>query len=176
MDFDAAFARHHAALFRYLHRLVGDADAAADLTQEAFVRLLENPLPDEEVRPWLFTVGTNLARDLARTRTRRRRLLEERGAESAVRPAHPEAPDEMVERNRRLRVARQALARMSDRDREILLMREEGFRYAEIAEVIGVAPTSVGTLLARALRRFAAAYEEVAGAARTGAATMDEEL
>jgi RNA polymerase sigma-70 factor (ECF subfamily) len=41
----------------------------------------------------------------------------------------------------------------------MLLMREEGFRYAEIAEAVGVAPGSVGTLLARALRRFSTALE-----------------
>jgi RNA polymerase sigma-70 factor (ECF subfamily) len=55
---------------------------------------------------------------------------------------------------------RAALAELAPRDREILLMREEGFRYAEIAEVVGVAPSSVGTLLARALRRFSTVYRE----------------
>lgn len=172
MDFDAAFAQHHAPLFRYLHRLLGDADAAADLTQEAFVRLLENPLPDDEVRPWLFTVATNLARDLARARSRRRRLLQEEGESEGVVPHRPPGPDEETARRRRIEQVRAALDRLSERDREILLMREEGFRYAEIADVIGVASTSVGTLLARALRRFQAAYEETAGAAGR---TTDEE-
>ncbi len=165
MDFDAAFAEHHAPLFRYLHRLLGDEDAAADLTQEAFVRLLEHPLPNDEVRPWLFTVATNLARDLGRMRSRRRRLLQEQGGSESLRPHRPPDPDEETVRRRRIAEARAALDRLSERDREILLMREEGFRYAEIAEVIGVASTSVGTLLARALRRFQAAYEEVAEAA-----------
>jgi DNA-directed RNA polymerase specialized sigma24 family protein len=41
----------------------------------------------------------------------------------------------------------------------LLLMREEGFRYEEIAAVIGVAPASVGTLIARALKRFADVYQ-----------------
>jgi RNA polymerase sigma-70 factor (ECF subfamily) len=40
----------------------------------------------------------------------------------------------------------------------ILLMREEGFRYEEIARAVGVAPGSVGTLLARATRRFVQVY------------------
>jgi DNA-directed RNA polymerase specialized sigma24 family protein len=37
-------------------------------------------------------------------------------------------------------------------------MREEGFKYEEIANVVGVAPASVGTLIARALRRFVEVY------------------
>jgi len=39
-----------------------------------------------------------------------------------------------------------------------LLLRQEGFSYKEIAQVVNVAPTSVGTLLARALERFASVY------------------
>jgi DNA-directed RNA polymerase specialized sigma24 family protein len=38
-------------------------------------------------------------------------------------------------------------------------MREEGFKYDEIATVVGVAPASVGTLIARALKKFAAEFE-----------------
>ena len=50
------------------------------------------------------------------------------------------------------------VVQLSERDRQILLMREEGFRYEEIAKSIDVAPGSVGTLIARALKRFASAY------------------
>ena len=38
-------------------------------------------------------------------------------------------------------------------------MREEGFRYQEIADAVGVAPGSVGTLIARAVKRFTEAYQ-----------------
>jgi RNA polymerase sigma-70 factor, ECF subfamily len=48
---------------------------------------------------------------------------------------------------------------LPERDRQLLLMREEGFKYDEIAAVIGVAPASVGTLIARALKKFVSAYE-----------------
>jgi RNA polymerase sigma-70 factor (ECF subfamily) len=51
------------------------------------------------------------------------------------------------------------LDRLPERDRQLLLMREEGFKYEEIARVVGVAPASVGTLIARALKRFVAMYE-----------------
>ena len=50
-----------------------------------------------------------------------------------------------------------SLSCASDGDREILLMRYSGFSYKEIAEAVEVANTSVGTLLARAERRFAEA-------------------
>jgi RNA polymerase sigma-70 factor (ECF subfamily) len=70
-----------------------------------------------------------------------------------------EAPaDARVEQAERIAEVRAALERIPPRDRQLLLMREEGFKYEEIARVVGVAPASVGTLMARALKRFAEAY------------------
>lgn len=156
LDFETAFDRHHDAVYRYLHRLTGDPDEAEELTQETFVRLLEHEVDDASTKSWLFTVARNLVRDRARTHRRRAELVE--GEDLG--PGDPERPDQALRRADRRRGVRRALDRLKPRDREMLLMREEGFSYAEIAEATGVATTSVGTLLARALRRFADAYEE----------------
>ena len=156
MDFDGLFQRLYPSLYRYLHRLTGDADAAEDIAQETFVRLLRQKLPDEEVRPWVFTVAMNLVRDRARKTERRQRLLS--NAPPLVKPAT--LPDEDLETTERILRVRAVLDRLSERDRQLLLMREEGFKYDEIAHVVGVAPASVGTLIARALRRFVEAFEK----------------
>jgi RNA polymerase sigma-70 factor, ECF subfamily len=155
VDFDALFEALYPSLFRYLHRLTGDPDVAEDIAQEAFVRLLRQSLGDHEVRPWLFTVATNLVRDTARKSERRQRLLS--GAPKLVQPMPP--PDESVERAETVAGVRRALDRIPERDQQLLLMREEGFKYDEIAAVVGVAPASVGTLIARAMKRFVEAYE-----------------
>jgi RNA polymerase sigma-70 factor (ECF subfamily) len=91
MDAARLFAEHHASLFRYLSRLTGNPDVAADAAQEAFVKLLEKPPQPGETRAWLFRVGTNAARLAERTRGRRLRLLENRPerAPSATRPPLP---------------------------------------------------------------------------------------
>lgn len=164
VNFETEFELHHAALFRYLHRLSGDGDVAADLAQESFVRLMDHDLPAEQVRSWLFTVATNLLRDRARTRGRRSELLRK----PAARPRNQESPEDRVARLERVESVREALAQLPARDREMLLMREEGFRYAEIAEVVGVSASSVGTLLARALRRFEEAYRPAPAAGQRG--------
>lgn len=155
MDFEAQFQELYPSLYRYLHRLTGDPDVAEDIAQEAFVRLLRQSLPDDEVRPWLFTVAMNLVRDGARRNDRRQRLLQ-----TAPSLSSPIAePDQEVERNERIAGVRRALDTLAPRDQQLLLMREEGFKYEEIAGVVGVAPASVGTLIARALRRFVVALE-----------------
>jgi len=155
VDFEQTFRSLYPSLFRYLHRLTGDADVAEDLAQESFVRLLGHRVSDDGVRVWLFTVATNLVRDGARKQARRARIL---AAEPVLPGAFP-APDEGVEREARISAVRDALGHLAARDRELLLMREEGFSYAEIARAAGVAPGSVGTLIARALRRFTQAYQ-----------------
>ena len=72
-DVTRLFAAHHAPLFRYLARLTGDPDRAADAAQEAFVRMMERPpvfAPDaagDAARAWLFTVATNVVREGGRT-------------------------------------------------------------------------------------------------------------
>ena len=155
MDFDSLFQKLYPSLFRYLQRLVGDADIAEDIAQEAFVRLLKQNLPEDEVRPWLFTVAMNLVRDHARKVERRTRLL----TTAPVLVSSTALPDEAVEKAERVGSVRVVLDQLSARDQQLLLMREEGFKYEEIAQVIGVAPASVGTLIARALKRFAELYE-----------------
>jgi RNA polymerase sigma-70 factor (ECF subfamily) len=50
----------------------------------------------------------------------------------------------------------QALAGLPERDRTLLLMREEGFSHREIAEAVGTTTGSVGTMIARALDKLAA--------------------
>jgi len=153
-DFQAVYRELYPSLARYVHRFTGDTDVAADIVQEAFLRLLEHDLPRDEVRPWIFVVATNLARDRVRKRERRRRLLVANQAPRVT----ASSPFEDLERAERVAAVRRALERLSERDRQMLLMREEGFRYSEIAEAVGVRPTSVGALVARALKRFSAAY------------------
>ncbi|MBW3552598.1 MAG: sigma-70 family RNA polymerase sigma factor [Gemmatimonadetes bacterium] len=153
MEFERLFQRLYPPLFRYLQRLTGDPDAADDAAQEAFVRLTKQSLPEGEVRPWLFTVATNLIRDRARKSERHRRL---RGHVPTGRGSV--APDVALERSEQIALVRAALDRVPERDRTMLLMREEGFKYDEIARVVDVAPGSVGTLLARAAKRFEKSY------------------
>lgn len=155
VSYDALFHSLHPQVFRYVHRLTGCPDTAADVAQESFVRMLaRTPMPEDEARRWLFAVARNLVRDRARVDGGRERLLRTGEAE----PPAPARPDEAVEQAEAAQAVRAALSSLSERDRTLLLMREEGFRYREIARELEVAPGSVGTLIARAARRFREVY------------------
>ncbi|MDD2806764.1 MAG: sigma-70 family RNA polymerase sigma factor, partial [Elusimicrobiales bacterium] len=58
--------RHKAAVYGYLLRLTGRTDAADDLFQEVFLKLVKNPSAygeREKLKAWLFTVARNAAMD-----------------------------------------------------------------------------------------------------------------
>ena len=156
MNFEATFEELYPGLFRYCHGLTGDPDLADDLAQEAFVRLYDRRVEgtDEGLRAWLFRTATHLVRDGHRVGENRRRLLEAHPVE----PGGPEPPDEAVQRREQVAHVRDALEHLSEREREILLMRHAGFSYREIAESVGVAASSVGTLLTRSERNFVRVY------------------
>lgn len=154
-DWAAVYEDSYEDLVRFLYRVVWEDDRAHDLAQETFVRALRHD-PDDP-RAWLFSVARNLARDEARSAIRQRRHLALVRREEAGR-AEEDAEQEM-EREQRRESVRAALARLSERDREILLLWDAGLSYDEIAEQTGLARGAIGTTLSRARRRLVEAHE-----------------
>ncbi len=158
-EFASLFREHFSRLFRYLDRLSGEPDLAADLAQEAFVRLYRRGSAPEATGPWLVTVATNLFRSARSTRARRARLLTPaRGAGTLADP--PPSPDEGAEAEHERRRVRAVLDRLPERDRMLLILRAEGFSYRDLAGLLGLNETSVGTQLARARSSFRSVWEE----------------
>jgi RNA polymerase sigma-70 factor (ECF subfamily) len=148
------FETWYPRLVRSVREHVGSTDDAEDVAQEAFVRLLgEQP---RNSRAWLFTVADRLAIDHRRATARRERF--------AARPvwAHTDqaetAPDHALLRDERVAAVRRILRMMPARDRQLLLLYHAGLSYRELASQLDVAPSSIGSLLTRAHRRFLAHY------------------
>lgn len=158
MDLSQVYREHYRSLVRFLYRRIGDQARAEDLAQEAFVRAIEHQ--PSEPRAWLFTVAANLARDEGRRASVRRKHLTLMKAEAEARAPEP-PPDVALERRETVAHVQNALAQLSDRDRESLLLWEEGFSYDEIAEILGLSRGSIGTTLARARTRLAAVFDKI---------------
>jgi len=155
-DVAELYALYHESLVRLLYRRTGDRDHAEDLAQEVFVRALETPPANP--KPWLFAVALNLVRDEGRRVTREGRKLELLKGETAGLAVS--APDAEIERQEKVEEVRAALAALSEKDREALLLKAEGFRYDEIAVALGLAAGAVGTTLARARRKLVETFHE----------------
>ncbi len=157
--FRVTFDEHFASLFRYLDRLSGDPDLAADVAQEAFIRLYRRGVLPANTGSWLAVVARNLFRNARAKSRRRRRLLAGEWVRHTV--GDPgESPALIMEAARKQKSVRMALDRLTQREREMLLLRYEGFSYREIAETLELNEASVGTLLVRAKQAFRRALEE----------------
>lgn len=155
-DWNDLYRAIYPDLVRYLHRKVWDEDRAQELAQEAFVRAIrEEP---EQPRAWLFTVASNLAKDESRTVLRRRKHLTLLAGD--MEQQQVESPDRDLERTQRMESVKRALARLSERDREVLLLWDAGLNYEEIAAEAGLSVGAIGTTLARARKRLLAAHED----------------
>ncbi|NOT09427.1 MAG: sigma-70 family RNA polymerase sigma factor [Gemmatimonadales bacterium] len=152
------FAEYHGSLVRMLYRRTGDQDRAEEIAQEVFARAVA--APPRNPRPWLFAVALNLLREEGRRAARQgRRLVLYRAEQPEAAPG----PDDMLERGEAIARVRAALDGLTDRDREALLLKAEGFSYDEIAETLGLARGAIGTTLARARRRLVLAYRDLEG-------------
>jgi len=157
--FAACFEGQFRRLFRYLDRLAGDADLAADVAQDAFVRLYQRGTVPDSPEAWLIVVGTNLLRNAQSQRSRRLQLLTPERSRHILSDPSPSPAQFALASDARQQV-REAIDRMPERDARMLLLMAEGYSYRDIAAAIGINEASVGTLLARAKRAFRQLYDE----------------
>lgn len=162
--FDHLFVHYYPEMYGLARMVLGERGESEDAVQEAFVRLIDAPVrdrPDDEVRAWLRRVCLNLSFNGVRDQRRARDRLERAGRLELVSPAAENAdPAGIALRNEAQADVRRALARLSERQRNCLILRHSGYAYAEIAASLDVAPGSVGQILARAERAFRDAYQE----------------
>jgi RNA polymerase sigma-70 factor (ECF subfamily) len=157
---DAYFAR----LVRIARAIVGDAEDARDLVQEAYIaayKALDTFTMGRPFYPWLR--GILLNRCKVHLRTRRRAAARSRAA--AERPGHwvlgatvTPAP----ERRRTSDLVRRAMAELDQQDREILALKHiEGYSYDELAAALDIGTGTVASRLYRARARLRKALEKL---------------
>jgi RNA polymerase sigma-70 factor, ECF subfamily len=162
--FELLAERHYTPVRRYLARLTGDAEAAADLAQETFLRAylaLPRLADASELGAWLFRIATNLARQ----RHRRGQLIgwipleNSDGTQSAalnVQGGQSQGFEDAVIREDLVR--RALLALPMEHRACLLLYAWAGYTCAEIGEMVGKSTDAVRMILVRARRQFRDAY------------------
>ena len=170
--FEAVFTRYYSLVYKLAYHCTGQRDEADDIAQEVFLRFYRTPphaISDVERRAWLCRVTTNLGLNAIRAR-QRRKYHEEKASDGAHQPASEDAaqlnPEQYVIAHEQAAFIRSVLAELPERQQTYILLRNIGLSYAEIAQATGVAPASVGSLLARAEREFRRRYHERATATK----------
>src|SRR6266702_1602562 len=168
--FEAVFTRYYPQVYQLAYHCTGQRDEADDIAQEVLLRFYYTPphaTSKLERRSWLCRVTTNLGLNALRSR-QRRIYHEEKASDGVQTPASEDAaqlnPEQHVIANEQAAFIRSVLSELPERQQTYILLRSIGLSYAEIAQATGVAPASVGSLLARAEREFRRRYHERATA------------
>lgn len=152
-EFRAFYDRTARPLWSYLSRITGQAQEADDILQEAYYRFYRAGATYESEshrRNSLFRIATNVARDAAR-----RAKYRDHDPLDDEQPAVSRTP--APERQAAIRTdLAKALQRLEPMQREMLwLAYAQGASHEEIAEILGVRPMSIRTMLLRARRKMA---------------------
>jgi RNA polymerase sigma-70 factor (ECF subfamily) len=141
------YEAHRVELLAFLYRMTHEREAAEDLLQDTFIRLIDESRAGRmprAVRAWLYKTAANAAISRSRRRAVWRRLVP-RLVERRE-PARPEGEVLRAERDRELDAA---LAGLAPDARAALLLAAQGFTGHEIAASIGRSEGATRTLLCR---------------------------
>lgn len=149
------FERLRDSVYRYLVAITQDPAVAEEITQETFLRLycsLRDHKAIQNVRPWIFRVAHNLALN---EKARKRFVSSDEsatlvGLRLRYDTGFPD-PEQAILQQERMDLAIQQLSRLQ---RECLILRVEGFRYREIAEILGLSLPNVAQALRRGIKKL----------------------
>ncbi|MGH7131642.1 MAG: RNA polymerase sigma factor [Phycisphaerales bacterium] len=162
-------ARYQDRLFAVCYRMVPDRTTAADLTQDAMVKIIQGLTSFDgtaKVSTWMIRVTMNVCLSHLRgAKLRRHASLEatssgsERGAIADRLASGEPGVDQGVQQQEALRLVAAGLDRLEAEQRAILVLRDvRGLDYDQIAEILG---TAVGTVKSRLFRARAALRDAV---------------
>lgn len=158
-DFETIFVEQWSRIYGVIFRLVGDKAEAEDLALETFWKLYRNPPPKREnLNGWLYRVAVNQGLNALRAGDRRRHYEGQSLNDHAS-----TQPEVEIERAEQRREVQEVLARMKPRSAKLLVLRQSGLSYKELAAAVKVRPSSVGKLLARAEDEFERIYGQLLG-------------
>jgi RNA polymerase sigma-70 factor, ECF subfamily len=159
--------RHAERLFHYLLRLLQNETEASDLAQESFVRIYQHRTrykSEHKFSTWLYTIATNLARDLQRHRARHPQVsleAEQPDFREILRETGPD-PGATLDSAERADAVRRAVAELPEELRLPLVLAEyEDKSHAEIAAILNCSAKAVEMRLYRARQQLRTRLEKV---------------
>ena len=171
--FEALYQRYQAGIYTFLRSQVREAELAADLTQQTFVRAWDSLARLREpgaFQSWLHRIALNLVRDEAKSGRARLEVVatdlgdERTGAAAGEAAAQDPTPEELVLSSELRDRVWQALGSVPAEQRAALVMHHmTGMSVAEIATAMKVRPGTIMSRLARgreALRKLLGSYVE----------------
>ena len=154
-SFEELVRRYQRPIAAYVYRMVGDYDAALDLTQEVFIKVyasLSRYRPEFKFSTWIYKIAHNAAIDhLRRHATREAVASSEPDRAEATVESRRLSPEQESERAERCLEIETVIQMLPAPYRELILLRHsQDLSYEEIAEVTGLPLGTVKNRLFRA--------------------------
>jgi RNA polymerase sigma-70 factor (ECF subfamily) len=150
----AIYDQYAESMYRYLYRLVGDAQQAEDLTSELFMRLLDvintRRAPRDQLQGWLYRVAHNLAMDWFREQGKHVDVMlneELTGSGDSLLAT--------VEKRQTHHQLREAIGQLTTGQQQVILLRfGEGLKISEVSRLMGRSQGAIKVLQHRAVKRL----------------------
>ncbi|EEL31956.1 RNA polymerase sigma factor [Bacillus cereus Rock3-28] len=160
VTFEDLFKQNYVYVVKQIVWIVKSQTIAEELAQEVFLQLYRNDWKSIEHLPgWLIKSSTYVAYKYLRSEKRHQARVDKTIQYHEVQ--HISSLDDDWIRKEEITKVQMVLSNMNERDRTILLMKFSGFQYKEIAEVLQIDISSIGTLLVRAKQKFRKIYKQL---------------
>ena len=154
-------------IYNYSFKYVSEHDLAAEIAQKTFISMFRNvrKLKDpDSFKPWLYRIATNLCHEEARKQKRNKTISysgeDADKTEQVVMHVQDSKerfydPERSYQQKELEKALLEAMSEISEEHRSVVIMKEyEGFKFREIAEVIGVSENTVKTRLYAGLKNL----------------------
>ena len=161
--FEKLVTEYERAVYAIAQRMTGNAEDAADMTQETFIKAynsLSSFRGDSKFSVWLYRIANNVCLDFLRSRSRKPTVSlsaeDDDGEETQLDIAdESQSPELLLESALTRDAVRRGLEQLSPEYRQILLLREiQGLSYEEIAAALGIESGTVKSRIFRARKRL----------------------
>ncbi len=172
-SFELLVRRHTQEVYQFVLRFTGNSASAEDVVQETFLQVHNSAAtfdPNRRLKPWLFTIAANKARDQLRRASRRREVPFEaylKGENEAgqrfldLLSGDDVLPHEDLALEEKRRVVRRITDAMPEKLAEVLILAYfHRFPYKEIAEIVDIPLGTVKSRLHAAIVFFGRRYRE----------------
>ena len=147
--FEELFRGYKDRVFNVAYRMLGDREAAEDVTQEVFLKVFRKVKGFKgrsSLYTWIYRLTVNLCTDYIRKQDAH--PVESLEESEALQLAAEGTPEEEAIRRERAAAVQMIIGSLPDRLRSVIVLREiEGLSYREIAEVLGCSVGRVKSLL-----------------------------
>lgn len=157
--FESLMLQYQTPVYNLCFRIVGNAEDAADMTQETFLKAwknLEGFHMESSLSTWLYRLANNCCLDLLRSKKRKPTISivreDDEGEEMSFDPVDPSPqPDELLIKKEENQILQEALLSLDEQQRAILTLRVvNDMSYEDISQVLQIKEGTVKSRLARA--------------------------